>query len=243
MRLGAVIGLAVLFLCGCAGSGSDNRYANMTRPELLAQLQLGRSVLRCREACLPAWRDAQPRAARLYAGSQWSDLAALVMQTEYQDDLSLYYLGRAAEGLGFYLAAISYYRQSMELSGTSISCANLSRLCGGIALPTEAARRLSIAEQLLAKPTPRRRPTAIRAPAAPGRTDQVPEPTASNPAQPPSAPTPDSSSDKKVTMTPTVSSPAPAVSTSAPVVDPNSESTYVEPAPSAGYLEPAGKPR
>ena len=242
MRSAAVIGLAELLLYGCAGSGSDNRYANMTRPELLAQLQLGRSVLRCREACLPVWRDAQPRAARLYAGSQWSDLTALVMQNEYQDDLSLYYLGRAAEGLGFYLAAISYYRQSIELSGTSISCANLSRLCGGIALPTEAARRLSIAEQLLAKPTPRRRPTAIRAPAAPGRTDQTPESTAPRPGEPPSAPTTDDD-DKKVTTTPTVSPPAPAVSTSAPVVDPNSESTYVEPAPSAGYLEPAGKPR
>jgi hypothetical protein len=36
MRLGAGIGLALMFLYGCAGSGSDNRYANLTRPELLA---------------------------------------------------------------------------------------------------------------------------------------------------------------------------------------------------------------
>jgi hypothetical protein len=242
MRLGAVIYLAVLCLCGCAGSGGDNRYTNMARPELLAQLQLGRSVLRCREACLPTWRDAQPRAARLDAASQWSDLAALVMRTEYQDDLSLYYLGRAAEGLGFYPAAISYYRQSMELSGTSISCANLSRVCGGVALPADAARRLSIAQQLLAKPTPRRRPAALHRPTAPGRTGQAPEPPAPNPGQPPSASTTDDN-DKKVTMTPTVSLPAAAVSTSAPVVDPASESTYVEPASSSGYLEPAGKRR
>jgi hypothetical protein len=89
MKLRAVIGLVLLFLCGCADSSGDNRYANVTRPELLAQLQLGRSVLRCREACLPAWRDAQPHAARLDAGSQWGDLAAIVMRTEYQDDLSL----------------------------------------------------------------------------------------------------------------------------------------------------------
>ena len=135
----AGIGLALMLLCGCAGGGSDNRYANMARPELLAQLQLGRSVLRCREACLSAWREAQPYAARLDASGQWGDLAATVMRTEYQDDLSLYYLGRAAEGLGFYPAAVSYYRQSMELSGTSISCAYLSRLCGG----NSAARRCS----------------------------------------------------------------------------------------------------
>jgi hypothetical protein len=241
MRLGGVSCLAALLLCGCAGSGGDNHYTNMTRAELLAQLQLGRSVLRCREPCLPAWRDAQPRAARLEAARQWSDLATLVMQTEYQDDLSLYYLGKAAEGLGFYPAAISYYRQSMELSGTSISCANLSRLCGGVALPTEAARRLSIAQEL-AKPTHRRRPTSIRAPTAPGRTDRAPEPNASNPAEPPPASTTDDN-DRKVTTAPAISPPAAAVSVSAPAVNPNSESTYVEPAPSAGYLEPAGKPR
>jgi hypothetical protein len=242
MRLGAVFGLTLMFLCGCAGSGSDNRYANMARPELLAQLQLGRSVLRCREACLSAWRDAQPHAARLDASGEWSDLAATVMRTEYQDDLSLYYLGRAAEGLGFYPAAVSYYRQSMELSGTSISCSNLSRLCGGVTLPTDATRRLSIAQQLLAKPIPRRRPTAIRAPTPPGRTDQAPEPAALNPGEPPSAPT-TNDNDKKVTMTPAVRPSAPPVSTSAPIVNPSPESSYIEPTSSGGYLEPLGKSR
>jgi len=242
MRAGAGIGLALMLLCGCADSGSDNRYANMARPELLAQLQLGRPVLRCREACLPTWREAQPYAARLDASGQWGDLAATVMRTEYQDDLSLYYLGRAAEGLGFYPAAVSYYRQSMELSGTSISCANLSRLCGGVTLPGEAARLLSIAQQQLTKPKPSRRPAAIRAPTVPGITDQAPELTAPSPGEPPSAPT-TGDNDQKITMTPVVSPSAPAVSISAPVANPNSESTYVEPAPSAGYLEPLGKAR
>jgi hypothetical protein len=240
MKLRAVIGLALLFLCGCADSGSDNRYANVTRPELLAELQLGRRVLRCREACLPAWRDAQPRAARLDAGSQWDDLAAIVMPTGYQDDLSLYYLGRAAEGLGFYPAAVSYYRQSMELSGTSISCANLSRLCGGVTLPADAARRLSIAQQR-AKPIPRRAPTVIRARSAPATTSPAPEPTTLTPGEAPSAPTTDDNNNT-VTMTPAASPPHPAVSTSTPVVNPTSES-YVEPSASAGYLEPVGKAR
>ena len=242
MRAGAGIGLALMLLCGCADSGSDNRYANMARPELLAQLQLGRPVLRCREACLPTWREAQPYAARLDASGQWGDLAATVMRTEYQDDLSLYYLGRAAEGLGFYPAAVSYYRQSMELSGTSISCANLSRLCGGVALPADAARQLSIAQQRLAKPTPRHRPTAIRALTPPGTTGHAPEPTAPSPGEPPSVRTTDDN-NTKVTINPTESPPAPAVSTAAPVVNPTSESTYVEPSTGAGYLEPVGKAR
>jgi hypothetical protein len=179
----------------------------------------------------------QPRAARLEVSSQWGDLAAIVMRTEYQDDLSLYYLGRAAEGLGFYPAAVSYYRQSMELSGTSISCANLSGLCGGVTLPADAARRLSIAQQR-AKPIPRRAPTVIRARTTPA---QAPEPTTLAPAEAPSAPTTDDNNNA-VTMTPTAS-PPPAVSTSAPVVNPTSENSYVEPSSSAGYLEPVGKAR
>jgi hypothetical protein len=241
MKLRAVIGLIGLFLSGCAGSSGDNRDANVERPELLAQLQLGRSVLRCREACLPAWRDVQPRAARLEASSQWGDLAVIVIRTGYQDDLSLYYLGRAAEGLGFYPAAVSDYRQSMELSGTSISCANLSRLCGGVMLPADAARRLSIAQQR-AKPIPRRAPTVIRARTTPATTGQAPEPTTLTPGEAPSAPTTDDD-NKTATMTPAAPPPPPAASTSAPVVNPNTESSYVEPASSAGYLEPVGKSR
>ena len=241
MKTRAVIGLALLFLSGCAESGRDNRYANMERPELLAQLQLGRSVLRCREACLPTWRDEQPRAARLEASGQWGDLAAIVIRTEYQDDLSLYYLGRAAEGLGFYLAAITYYRQSMELSGTSISCANLSRLCGGVTLPADAARRLGVAEQR-AKPIPRRAPKVIRARTTPATTGQAPDPTTLTPGETPHAPTTDDN-NKTITMTPTASPPPPAASISVPAVNPASESSYVEPSTSAGYLEPVGKAR
>jgi len=80
-------------------------------------------------------------AAQLDAATNWDDLAVLVMRSGYQDDLSLYYLGRAAEGRGFYGAAASYYRRSMQLSGTSVSCMNLSHLCGGVTLPKTAAER------------------------------------------------------------------------------------------------------
>lgn len=225
----AAIWLALLFLWGCVDKDSDNRYVNVSRSELLAQLQLGRSVLRCREACLPVWRDAQPRAAQLDASHQWGDLAAFVMRTEYQDDLSLYYLGRAAEEMGFYPAAASYYRQSMELSGTSISCANLSRLCGGLTLPTDAFRRLSVVQQQLGKPTPRRRQTIIRPPATPATTNQAPEPAALKTDEAPSTKI-TNDSDSGIASSPVASTAAPA--------PPNPNSAYIEPLPSAGYLEP-----
>jgi hypothetical protein len=111
-----------------------------------------------------------------------------VMRTGYQDDLSLYYLGRAAEGSGFKKAAASYYRQSIELSGTSISCVYLSGLCGGVSLPIAASQRLAAVER---PSSPRRsrakqpaeKPSAPKAGAVP-----TPEPTAT--AQPTLPPEP-----------------------------------------------------
>jgi len=185
-----VIGLAGLILAGCGGEGGG-RLANTGRPELLALLQLGRPVLDCREACLDEWHRVQPDAARLDASGQWSDLAVLVMRTGYQDDLSVYYLGRAAEGLGFYVAAASYYRQSVPLSGTAIACANLSRLCGGVALPAAATMRLAAIERKLAPAKPRRaRPLAPAAPPATPEPSEAPPAAEVSPPAPPPPPAP-----------------------------------------------------
>src|SRR5438067_750828 len=88
-------GLACVTLAGCAGRPA------VTPTEAMAQFQTGQPVLSCREPCLAEWQRAQPQAAQLDAGRQFHDLALLVMRIGYQDDLSLYYLGRAAEGMGY----------------------------------------------------------------------------------------------------------------------------------------------
>jgi hypothetical protein len=203
LRIG-LIGLVSLVLASCGGGSGGGRLANSTRSELLALLQTGRPALDCREPCLSEWRRVQPNATQLDATAKWGDLAVLVMHTGYQDDLTLYYLGRAAEGMGFYAAAGSYYKQSMQLSGTMIACANLSRLCAGVTLPKEAEQHLAATEHLLAPAKPRRarapaQPTAAASPAAgeaepaaasaPPDTGPAAPPAASNavPAPPPAA--------------------------------------------------------
>jgi hypothetical protein len=194
--------LVPLVLASCSGEVTEGRLAHADRMELLAILQLGRPVLDCRDACLSEWKRVQPRAAQLDAKAQWGELAVLVMRSGYQDDLSLYYLGKAAEGLGFYAAASNYYRQSKVLSGTSIACANLSRMCGDVSLPSSSIERLAAAERMLVPhktrprrstinslpltpdPTPERDPISatestappITAPVPPTRTD-ISEPT------------------------------------------------------------------
>ena len=169
------MGLACLVLAGCA-----ERHAPITPAQSLVLLGTGRPVLGCREACLAEWQRAQPQAAQLEAGGRSRDLAALVMRIGYQDDLSLYYLARAAEGLGHRAAAVGYYRQSMELSGTSISCQHLSRQCGGVALPGAAATRVAAIERMLSLPRPQRTGSAPQAPQAP----ETPEAVAAEVAQP-----------------------------------------------------------
>ena len=155
------IALGCLLLAGCVERPAP------TPADAVAQLRTGGQLLSCREPCLAEWQRVQPQAAQLAADARWQDLAVLVLRTGYQDDLSLYYLGRAAEGIGYPGAAASYYRQSMRLSGTSVSCQILSRQCGGAVLPRAAALRGAAIDRELARPRSRRPGSAPQGPELP----------------------------------------------------------------------------
>jgi hypothetical protein len=186
-----VVGVGCAALVGCAG-----QFASVTPAEAVARLRTGQPLLRCRESCLAAWQRTEPQAVQLAAAARWQELAVLVLRVGYQDDLTLYYLGRAAEGIGYPGAAASYYRQSMELSGTSISCRYLSRVCGGVALPREASLRLARIDRELSRRFRRRAPP--RPAASPSETmpaaSEVAEPAPAGaepfPAPPPPPPPP-----------------------------------------------------
>lgn len=179
-------GLALAAMAGAvlAACAAPPTAAPVSPAQTMAMIPTGLPVLRCRTACLQSWRAAQPEAAELLRRARWKDLAMLLVRIGYQDDLSLYYLGRAAQGMGYPDAAASYYRQSIALSGTSISCAALSRQCGGLVLPRAAELRLAA----LRRGPSRRRPAVARRPAAP-------EAATSHPAAatdlPPPAPPPE----------------------------------------------------
>ncbi len=164
-HLRGLVGLGCLVLAGCA-----ERAAPVSPSEALSLLRTGRPLLSCREACLDEWRRSQTQAAQLDAAAHWPDLTALVLRIGYQDDLSLYYLGHAAEGMGYLGAAARYYQQSTQLAGTPISREHLSRLCGGVALPNAASLRLAAVERELKRRT--RQPPRI--PATPGTVPSEP---------------------------------------------------------------------
>ena len=171
----------------------------------VARLRTGAPLLSCREPCLGQWQQAQPQAAQLVAAGRWVDLAALVENTGYEDDLSLYYLGLAAERLRYPGAAASYFRQSTYLTGTSISCQNLSRNCGGYVFPQAAQTRLAAIERSLVY-QPRRRRIAPH-----GR--ETPEPVEPDTAPPVSpeaiAPTPAAAPSPPSEVEAPVAAPAP----------------------------------
>lgn len=211
--LGMLLILGSLALFGCAPPTPA-----VTESEAIALLRSGRPVLHCREACLAAWQRVEPQAEQLAREAKWGALAALILGVDYQDDLTLYYLGRSAEALGFRTAATSFYGQSIPLTGTSISCANLSRLCAGVSLPQDALLRLASLRRPMSRP-PRRRPGEPRGGPASAEPGAIEEPASiEEPPPPPSLPQP--------------APPAPPERSALPPRAPGpAESDYIEPPP------------
>ena len=211
-----LLGAACAALLACAVERPS-----LTPDQTIALLGTGRPLLSCREACLDPWLQAQPEAGSLLANGRWRELAILVASVGYQDDLSIYYLGRAAQGLGYRAAAVGYYRQSTELSGTSIGCAYLSRQCGGVSLPGEPAARVAALLRPALRPARGARPGLASPP----------------PAPPPLASSPSATPSPAVSREPSESETAqPITEESPPVVPPKADipnaAEYIEP-PSA----------
>ncbi len=74
----------------------------------------------------------------------WKDLAVAVLTIGHYGDQEYYYLGRSAEGLGFYSAAAINYGLSIEITRSGLlNCAGLFNTCDGLVLPRDAESRLA----------------------------------------------------------------------------------------------------
>lgn len=83
---------------------------------------------------LPGFVVKQTDFANLEKAQNWRDLAALVMKTDYDIDLSYYYLGKAAIGLGFADAGKAYLRRAKEMNdeGTQSCRTKTLMTCKGV---------------------------------------------------------------------------------------------------------------
>jgi hypothetical protein len=135
------------FLAACATGVQGPRHE--TDEQVLEQLQDGKAVLDCTEACADAWRRDRSDLMARYSAGDWRELAALVIQTDYRQDLAYFYLGRAAEGLGANSAALEYYRTAESLATGTIEgakCAATPEGCNGLSLLTEVLLRIQVVE-------------------------------------------------------------------------------------------------
>jgi hypothetical protein len=196
-------------------TGCTMKNASVPPDRLMAEFQAGQPILDCRADCALAWSNNRQNVANMDLTGRWRDLALLVMQIGYEDDLAYYYLGRAAENLGYLQAAQRYYRTAEKLSVTDMSCRHgelqaqavlgipVSQ-CGGYSFPDVLYPHLAVVEQELAA-------------------QSAPEPSTTHRAR------------KRV-----VHKPAPATAASA-----NAGGSFAVPAPSAapaggsGFVEPA----
>jgi hypothetical protein len=77
---------------------------------------------------------------KLHDGQSWEALALSVLKANSGSDLSWFYLGRSAEGLGFRDAARIYYQKSIEASKKKLISACLN--CSGFNFPEDSQDRL-----------------------------------------------------------------------------------------------------
>ena len=137
----------VLLLSGCTSGGVQDD-AGRPVTDVYSVFQHGDVRLRCGPSCAFAWGSNRAQLSALYQAQLWKDLALKVSDVNFEADLSYFYLGKAAEGLGFNSAANIYYRLS---NATRYKCPESQ--CSGIVLPKEANAGLArITPQLSAPP-------------------------------------------------------------------------------------------
>jgi len=108
------LAVAMLMLAGC------QQQVEVVTPEvqqrMMDDLKSGKLSLTCGFSCAFTWIHKVPQIHALDMSERWQDLTVGVMQVGYGGDLAYYYLGQAAQGLGYHTAAISYYQYALALS-------------------------------------------------------------------------------------------------------------------------------
>jgi len=100
------LGAIAILAASCSSIPSSGLSSAKTgRVELGDDFKNGEARLGCQLHCAITWGLYRDRAKALYNARAWNDLALNVLRIGYADDLSYFYLGKAAEGLGHYRAA------------------------------------------------------------------------------------------------------------------------------------------
>jgi outer membrane protein OmpA-like peptidoglycan-associated protein len=140
LRLTCIVVMSSHLLFGCA-SRMAQRPNDEEVVDVISSLKQGDLRLPCDIACSGAWGWNRNESKVLHDNGLWNELAIVVAKVGFKTDLAYYYLGRAAEGLGYADAAQTYYR----LSSSVHKCNGSINNCDGFVFPDiidEAFKRL-----------------------------------------------------------------------------------------------------
>lgn len=168
--------VAAIGMSGCIGVpvGIQDPGA---RAEALRAFHAGEAQMQCGRGldCAVYWNEAKPAASRLVLAQRWDDVAEVVLGAGYDQDLTWFYLGLAAEGQGRAQAARVYFDNAVKRSlyGTGYACVSAGmNTCDGVRLP-EDAQKLLAANEARQKAAGRNRQVSGPSPAARAYVEQL----------------------------------------------------------------------
>jgi hypothetical protein len=116
----------------------DTKYSEMTpniSSKIMSDLKSGNDILDCTDLCAGAFIKKESDLYALDIAENWKDLALEVARIGNHRDLAYYYLGQAAQGLGYHTAAIKYYTSSLAIAAgpeNKRQCATEAMLAGQV---------------------------------------------------------------------------------------------------------------
>ena len=134
---------SIISLFGCATTGSyTSSGAKIT--DVKVALKNGDIRPTCAVSCSGTNGYHHGRRKIYYDSGLWFDLAVDVVKVGFESDQNYYYLGRSAEGLGYFDAALAYYK--LAKTETVFKCDNLVNNCDGLVFPKDIDERLMLVE-------------------------------------------------------------------------------------------------
>lgn len=100
-----------------------------------SKLEKGDIRFTCGLDCSKAWADEKVTWKSFDEKKSWEELVNSVIKVNFIGDQPYYFLGRAAEGLGYFDAANVYYNLALT-SATYFKCSSTSAGCNGLEFPT-----------------------------------------------------------------------------------------------------------
>ena len=117
MRIFFILMLALF----CACSPQHAQLTPQLKEKLVTDMTSGNLPATCQFDCYWSFLQNQREMKSLYLAGSWKPLAEKVTQVGHENEVSYFYLGRAAEELGYTTGAIAFYKHSVDLAQDGVS--------------------------------------------------------------------------------------------------------------------------